>query len=331
MTTDIFPLHDTGLVIRLTRDERVEVGTIARYLADRAPRLLDSPRWLAEAHELSGDLPSRLRKTLRRFTSDPGPDGVLLVRNLPVEEDELPDTPNAPGSVQRETTVPASTEVLAALQLGELISFREEKSGALVQDVVPVPGMERFQGNAGSVPLTMHIENAFHPYRPDYVGLHCLRNDHDNVAGLRVTSIRNALPHLSGRVRQVLAQPRFITDPPASFGDLAKAPTPHPILSGSTDDPDIKIDFHSTYPLDDEARHAVALLDQVLTALRRTIILNPGDLAFVDNRIALHGRTEFTPRYDGHDRWLQRVFVNLDFRRSRELRPNGGSVLHGTI
>ncbi len=331
MSTDTSPLHDTDLMIALTYAEKAEVYSIARYLADRAPRLLDSPHWLAEARELSSNLPVRLRRTLRRFTTDPGPDGMLLVRNLPVDQDDLPNTPNVPGSFQREATVPAAAEVLVGLQLGELISFREEKSGSLVQDVVPVPGMERFQGNAGSVPLTMHVENAFHPYRPDFVGLHCLRNDHDDVAGLRVTSIRNALPLLPDQVRQVLAQPRFITDPPASFGDLANAPAPHPILIGSVDDPNIKIDFESTYPLDDEAKQAMALLDEALTTVRRTVILAPGDLAFVDNRIALHGRTEFTPRYDGRDRWLQRVFVHLDFRRSRELRPDGGQVLHSTV
>jgi L-asparagine oxygenase len=35
----------------------------------------------------------------------------------------------------------------------------------------------------------------------------------------------------------------------------------------------------------------------------------------------------FTPRYDGADRWLHRVFVHLDGRRSRPHRPGNGSVL----
>ncbi|MBY8851239.1 hypothetical protein K7G98_24000, partial [Saccharothrix sp. MB29] len=128
---------------------------------------------------------------------------MLLVRGLPVDPARLPPTPARPGSVQRTATVPASSAVLVALHLGEPMAFREEKSGALVQDVVPVPGMEETQGNAGSVPLTMHVENAFHPDRPDYVGLLCLRNDHDNVAGLRVASVRRALRLLPERERGV--------------------------------------------------------------------------------------------------------------------------------
>lgn len=327
MTIDVQPTHLVDRTITLTREEKIEVDTIARYLAGRPPRLLDAIDWLSSARELSSNLPARLRQMLRRFTWDSGQEAVLLVRNLPVAADELPDTPNVPGSVQRDATVPAAAEVLVGLQLGELISFAEEKSGALVQDVVPVPGMEKFQGNAGSVMLSMHVENAFHVHRPDYVGLHCLRNDHDNIAGLQVASIRNALPTLPRSVRTVLHERRFFTDPPASFGGLQNAPEPHGILSGSVDDPDIKIDFASTYPLDAEAKTAMTTLGEALRAVRRTIILEPGDLAFVDNRLALHGRTEFTPRYDGRDRWLQRIFVHRDFRKSRELRDEGGHVL----
>jgi L-asparagine oxygenase len=29
----------------------------------------------------------------------------------------------------------------------------------------------------------------------------------------------------------------------------------------------------------------------------------------IDNTAAVHGRSPFSPRYDGTDRWLQRAFV----------------------
>jgi L-asparagine oxygenase len=47
----------------------------------------------------------------------------------------------------------------------------------------------------------------------------------------------------------------------------------------------------------------------------------------VDNRVTVHGRTAFQPRYDGRDRWLQRTFALADLRRSRGYRPNDGYVL----
>ncbi|MGC4746969.1 TauD/TfdA family dioxygenase [Micromonospora sp. DT201] len=311
----------------LSAAEHDELEAAALHLTTLPVARVDDPAWLDEARRASVRLPERVRNALRQFQRDPGPDALLRLRHLPIGEGHLPATPTMPGSVQRVATIAAATEVLIGLQLGELVSFREEKTGALVQDVVPVPGMEKYQGNAGSVALNMHVENAFHPRRPDYVGLLCLRNDHDNVAGLQVASIRRALPLLSDEVRAVLHQPRFITEPPASFGMLDMVPDPQAILRGSSDDPDIIVDFESTRPLDGEATAALAALGDALSDVRRTIILEPGDLAFVDNRLGLHGRTAFTPRYDGRDRWLQRVFVHLDIRRSRDRRHDDGNVL----
>jgi len=39
------------------------------------------------------------------------------------------------------------------------------------------------------------------------------------------------------------------------------------------------------------------------------IKLEKGDLVIINNRRAIHGRSAFTPRYDGKDRWLQRVYI----------------------
>jgi len=45
------------------------------------------------------------------------------------------------------------------------------------------------------------------------------------------------------------------------------------------------------------------------------VVLRPGDVAFLDNYRVVHGREPFTPRYDGHDRWLKRVNLIRDIRR----------------
>ena len=315
-----------GATMSLTGEERAALQVLARRLSERPPGLVDDHRWLAAARDQSAELPLSIRQRLRRFVRDPGPDALLLLRRLPVEVEALPPTPTRAESVERHSTPMASALALIALQLGEPVAFRDEKSGALIQNVVPVAGMESFQGNAGSTMLTAHVENAFHVYRPDFVGLLCLRNDHANVAGLQVASIRRALPLLSRRTRQVLAEPRFRTGAPASFGAV-DASSPHPVLTGDRADPDLKVDFVSTRALDDVADAALRHLADTLNDVRRTIVLMPGDLAFVDNRLAAHGRTAFRARYDGRDRWLQRVFVHRDLRRSRPARPGDGYVL----
>jgi L-asparagine oxygenase len=308
----------------LDRDERMELEVLAAQLAEVPPGLVDDPAWLAAARDYSCSLPVRLRETFRRFRHDPGPHGRLRISGLPVRP--TGPTPIQAGSVERTATTSATVLAVCMLALGEIVAFHNEKSGALVQNVVPVPGQEHQQGNAGSRPLAMHVENVHHDHRPDYVALLCLRNDHDDRAGLQVASIRDALCLIAPEDRRILAQPRFESTPPASFDGPGEHPI-HPVLLGAPDDPDVRVDFVNTRPMDEEAAVAFAALRQALDSVRGQIVLAAGDLAVVDNRVTLHGRSAFVPRYDGNDRWLQRAFVHADHRRSRGSRRGGGNIL----
>jgi L-asparagine oxygenase len=51
-------------------------------------------------------------------------------------------------------------------------------------------------------------------------------------------------------------------------------------------------------------------------SLRTGVALEAGDLLVVDNAVAVHGRSPYSPRFDGTDRWLQRAFVVSDLRPS---------------
>ncbi|MFB9721944.1 TauD/TfdA family dioxygenase [Planobispora longispora] len=290
-------------------------------------RVVDDPMTLAAARNSSDLLPPTLRRVLREFRRHSGPTGSLLVRGMPVDETLLPATPTADGSVQRSLSDPATMLLLVACALGDPIAFRAEKSGALVQDVVPVPGKEEFQGNAGSVMLSFHNENAFHEHRPDYVMLLCLRPDHDRVAGLRTACSREVLPLLTEETRRALFLPEFVTEAPPSFGANRDATFPHGVLSGAPEDPDMRVDLAATTPLTPRAEAALAELGEVFDRSAQSVRLLPGDLVIVDNRVTVHGRTAFQPRYDGRDRWLQRTFVAVNLRRSRDHRPADGHVL----
>jgi L-asparagine oxygenase len=99
------------------------------------------------------------------------------------------------------------------------------------------------------------------------------------------------------------------------------------VLTGEPTDPDVQVGFHATHGHDADAKNALEVLRDAVETVVETLVLVPGDLAIVDNRVTLHGRTLFTPRYDGNDRWLYRTFVHLDHRRSRPLRDLHGHVL----
>ncbi|MFD9429113.1 MULTISPECIES: clavaminate synthase family protein [unclassified Streptomyces] len=303
---------------------------LARTLCTGGHAQVDSPEWVAGARDAWEGLPFPLRRAVRRFRRHSGPHGTLVIGGLPVDRAALPATPSVPGSVQRRASVPAAMLTMVACGLGEPLAYRAEKSGALVQDVVPVPGQETFHGNAGSVPLSFHTENGFHPHPPDYVIFLCLRADHDRIAGMRVAGIRQALPLLTPAGRQALFAPEFITTPPPSFGPAATSEPdvePRPVLSGAVEDPDIRMAQLVTTPLTPRATAALTEFGQACETTARTLRLTPGDLVIIDNRVTVHGRTAFQPRYDGADRWLQRTYVTTDLRRSRDHRPHDGHVL----
>ncbi|MES5816912.1 TauD/TfdA family dioxygenase [Streptomyces sp. RG80] len=318
---------DPAVVRTLDPDQARCLAELTLQLAGAASGSVDDPAWVKEVRHGWERFPTGVRTTVRDFRRASGPQGVLLLRGLPVGEAELPPTPRVASSVQRVATPAAALLVAVACGLGDPAAFRAEKSGALVQDVVPVPGQEEVQGNVGSARLSFHSENAFHAHRPDFVQLLCLRRDHLGVSGLQTACVRTVLPLMAEKTAAVLFEPRFITAPPPSFGVGGSLTRAHAVLTGAVDDPDLRVDLSATEALDDEAERALAELGELFERTAQTVRLRPGDLAIVDNRVTVHGRTSFRPRYDGRDRWLQRTFACTDLRRSRELRPGDGYVM----
>jgi L-asparagine oxygenase len=321
--TDVVHVAD----LELGPADTAEVDRLARTLCSGVQEQVDAPEWVSRARHAWDELPLPLRHCVRQFRRHSGPQGSLVIHRLPVDEAVLPPTPSVPDSVQREATVAAAVLTMVACGLGDPAAYLAEKSGALVQDVVPVHGKENFSGNAGSVLLTFHNENAFHQHEPDYVLLLCLRADHDRVAGLRTACLREVLPLMTEASREALFTPEFITKPPPSFGTDSGTSSPQPVLFGAAEDPDIRMATIATTPLTPGAKAALDEFGQACNTTARTIRLTPGDLAIIDNRVTVHGRTAFRPRYDGADRWLQRTFAIADLRRSRDHRPQDGYVL----
>lgn len=155
----------------------------------------------------------------------------------------------------------------------------------------------------------------------------CLRADHDRTAGLRTACLREVLPLLPEATRDALFAPEFILRPPPSFGVDDTARDPQPLLFGAVDDPDMRMAQIATTPATPRAEAALAELAHAFDTAARTTRLTPGDMAVIDNRVTVHGRTPFRPRYDGADRWVQRTFALADLRRSRDHRPDDGYVL----
>ncbi|MEV4760412.1 TauD/TfdA family dioxygenase [Micromonospora sp. NPDC049559] len=294
----------------LRTEEVDQVGHVVTRLRGRVSTV-DAPEAVDESRLLNGLLPEGLLRALEDFRRFGNDQGTLTVRGLPVPSD-LPDTPCVPNSVARECTPSAALLLLLMSRLGDPIAYREEKHGALIQDICPVPGEEDQQQNTGSVYFELHTENAFHANRPDFLGLLCLRPDHDRQAASITSSITEALLHLAPEHVEVLRRPRFRTRLAPSFC-RGQESRPYveaaPVLAGTPELPLLSVDFDDTLPLDADAREALDALHLALRKVQRESVLYAGDLVIIDNSTTVHGRSLFVPRYDGRDRWLQRLFV----------------------
>lgn len=316
----------TSFTLHLDDQERSLIKQIAQGLPTIGVRRLDDDALLTDFALASKRIPDRPARTLIAFRKNSNDYGTLLFRNLPID-DTLPLTP-ADGRISLNKTTSISEASLAILMmwLGEPIAYQDEKEGALIQNVSPVQGQEHRQENTGSVYLEFHTEDGFHLFKPDFVGLLCLKSDHDHIARTGSASIRKVLQHLDEETISLLRKPLYHIRLASSFTKdvtTVKYSSLLPILSGDLSEPELCMDGHAMEAITPEAEQAMETLEAALKKALIEVALVPGDLLIIDNRVAAHTRTAFQPRYDGQDRWLQRMFVVQDFRRSRVGRPAG--------
>jgi hypothetical protein len=161
-----------------------------------------------------------------------------------------------------------------------------------------------------------HTEAAFHPHRPRYLLLLCLRGD--PAAATTLASIHEVQHRLPDDVRRALFEPRFRTAVDESYLGTRSAHLgpPMAVLSGTRERPSMIFDADLMVGTDLEAERALRTLAEAVEEHHTSLVLEAGDLLVVDNHVAVHGRSPFTPRFDGTDRWLQRAFVVSDLSPS---------------
>lgn len=316
-------------ILVLEEHERVFIRNLVHEIPPRAISDMNDDVFLSTLALTSRQMPPRLAEKLINFRKRSNMHGALLLRNF-LLDDALPPSPSdGKSSLQKLTNISEYTLLAMMLWLGEPIAYADEKEGMLIQNICPVRGQEDRQENTGSVYLEFHTEDGFHPFKPDFVGLLCLRADHEKRAKIATASICHALAKLDATVIARLREPLYRIQVSTSFlKNSSEARYSHfmPILSGDDAEPEMCVDFHAMRALNTEAQQAMNALKQALISVLVEVALVPGDLILVDNRVAAHARTAFQPVYDGYDRWLQRLFVVQDYRRSRELRMHGGHV-----
>jgi Fe(II)/alpha-ketoglutarate-dependent arginine beta-hydroxylase len=334
--------------IRLSDDEAAQASGLAADLAARHDSVEDR-ELVRNLAVYARDLPRELVRRLNEFRLCE-PSGVCLLTGYRVDDEKIGPTPA--GWHGQETPGRTLAEeiyfLLCGSVLGDSIAWATQQNRHLVHDVLPIRGHENVQINSASdATITWHTEDAFHPYRAEYIGLMCLRNDD----GVESTYACIDDIELDDEVIKVLLQPRFLLMPDEShridgeptgcdgrtaeliqrsrarIEQMSRCPDRVAVLFGDPSEPYIRIDpYFMRRDTDDRA--AEEALDRIIAAIDDKLTataLAPGDVLFVDNFKAVHGRKSFKARYDGRDRWLKRLNIARDLRKSRETRANAES------
>lgn len=335
--------------IELSADDRRLVDELLSDIAGRHPDAA-AAELVDELAVYCDELPRSLRSQANHFRLHE-PSGVCLVRGFEVHDDVIGNTParwSGAGSAGSPTHREDLFLLLVGSLMGDPIAWSTQQDGNLLHDVIPIEGHEEEQINSStSAELTWHTEDAFHPLRADYVALLCLRNP-DGAETTFANFDDLALPP---ETVATLAEPRYTIRPDESHlpknrtgtapigisldllersyewvADMSAAPPLVPVLFGDPSRPYGRLDpFFMDPPEDDDARTAFdELLGAVGSALRG-VVLAPGDVLLIDNYKAVHGRRPFRARFDGRDRWLRRINVTRDLRRSRDSRMSAAA------
>ncbi|HTK09087.1 MAG TPA: guanitoxin biosynthesis L-enduracididine beta-hydroxylase GntD [Ktedonobacteraceae bacterium] len=337
--------------LTLTSEEIVYIQKLLKHIKAQY-NCVEDTQFLDDAILFAQELPRRLRALLRDFKLLESVPGICLISGYPVDAETIGRTP--PHWKEKILPSPSLDEeillVLFGSLLGDVFGWSTQQDGCIVHDLLPIKGHEYEQLGSGSEQtLVWHTEEAFHSYRGDYLGLMCLRNPyHAQTTYASLDGI-----HLEPRHLEVLFEARFTIRPDESHflknrssseRVLAEAdvllkkayqkielmncqPEKIPVLFGSPASPYLRIDPYFMDPMhdDEEAQQALDVLMHEIDAHLAAIPFQPGDICFLDNYRVVHGRGSFIAKYDGYDRWLKRVNITRDLRKSRDMRASATS------
>lgn len=324
-----------------------DVAAVQALVAEVSARYdsVESAAFHREARVFAEELPRAVRQAVHEFrlaeTS-----AVFVLSGLPVAEEALGPTPTQwkDKPAKSPTASYDFAFYLVANLLGDPVGWATQQDGRIMHDIFPMAEHAHEQIGWGSGELLeWHTEDAFHPMRTDYLGLMCLRNPDDvettvaDMADVRLGEATAAklfeerffiLPDDSHRAaNQVGTQgedpkvERLRQRSREQVDRALESPQPVAVLFGSQDAPYVRVDpFYMQGLHAEEEQKALDELGAAVDAAITGVVLRPGDICFVDNYRAVHGRKPFRARFDGTDRWLRRLNITRDLRKSRTLR-----------
>lgn len=272
---------------KISPEENAEIRqVISNYLSLMS---LDDIKGLQKTEILPKDLKEWIRK--RKEEND----SVFLIRNCPID------------AVPRWYSYPNNTGVAflysASRQLGLPLGVHSHKNGIIIQDLFPKESDKDKQLGSNSINLEFHTENAHLKPMNQYIALLYLRGD--------------------PKATTTYCQINFDDIPESIFADLQKhcyyikaddsfakkENYDGPLITTTSNSFLLRYDPHYTECLGEISKYALDWLTDYIKENKQGILLNSGDLLFINNYCVVHGRSAYQPDFDGFDRWIKRLNI----------------------
>jgi len=295
--------------IELTCEETCELEEV--YKSIKESPYENTNEYIQKCRSLS--VPKSLEAGVSQFKNDPERLG-LLIKNLPIDS-KLPKFPSNEVN-EKNTFITEASQILIGSLIGEVFSYLSDYDGRIIKNKFPIDPTNTLR-NGHSVPLGFHMEKAFHDIQPDYFSLMCLRGD--ERAKTWFVDSKEVLSKLTPEEKEVLRKPLFLSPSYPNYQPTWEA-QPKPILDNRVNISTLCFEA-ATKSLDEEGRIVLEKVRQICSDVAKHIVLEKGDLIIFKNWLGLHGRSAFTPKFDGNDRWLQLLYFQKDLNQI--VRRNG--------
>tara|TARA_R110002072_G_scaffold260722_15_gene419353 strand:- start:1895 stop:2875 length:981 start_codon:yes stop_codon:yes gene_type:complete len=247
--------------------------------------------------QIEASFSKNLKSTLHKFRTNSNCIGAFLIENLPIDPN-LPKT----GDLDSKSTSYSEALLISFSHLfGTPYGYASQRNGKILQNLFPKKEHRQKQLGTGSTFLNWHTEDAFHRYRCDHIFLICLRGDSDAYTLVSKFNVFKIPPDILSE----LTRPNYIISSDEAHGKsfLQKAP----ILFINEDKISFRYDPMYTKCLTNQSLKAFEYLQSVVDENSYKIALKEGEVLIIDNNVSIHARSDFFPKFNGKDRWLQRI------------------------
>lgn len=261
-------------------------------------------------------------------------DPYVLIRNCPIDP-YLPDldldSPVIDKRTRKNSYVAEGFLLLYAhLMDQQPIGYANVNDGDVFQDIHPMRSMMDTQSQKASKSIYFHKDLANHFVRPDWVNILGLRASPKNEIYTSFVRNKDLISALSPEMLELLRKPLFNTPYDdltlaSSNVKLGEAPN-HPVLGGA-EVYDIRFFENRTKGVTPEAQGAVDEIVSQLHALKKRLLILPGDFIGSANNECIHNKevVHIGDESAIYNRWLMKT-VNVRSLDSHKQHMRTGEV-----